>query len=136
MRRPWTLSGMASLYKRVGWPRGEETVLAYPRVQAGKVDVSDVGFLAVEDDGVRPSNEERGARLDGEIGLVLLEEGHQFLVRLNVLPKVALPLLNHNVPLTSERVGLEASLLPQFLHGKTTHGVDGGLAGVTHLMAV
>ena len=90
----------------------------------------------MENDGIRPSAEECVVRLDGEIGLVLLEEGLQFLVLLNVLPKVTLPLLNHDVPLTAERVGLEASLLPQLLHGKTTHGVDGGAPGVTHLVAV
>ena len=85
---------------------------------------------------VRPSAEERVARLDGEIGLVHLKEGLQFLVCLNVLPKLILPLLNHNVPLTVERVGLEARLLPQFLHGETAHGVDGAAPWVTRLVAM
>ena len=105
-------------------------------VQAGKVNIADVGLLAVEHDGVRPSAEERIARLDGEIGLVLLEEGLQCLVCLNVLPKLTLPLLNHDVPLTVERVGLEVRLLLQFLHGEGAHGVDSGAARVTRLIAV
>ena len=114
----------------------EETVLTYPRDQAGKVDVADVGLLAVQDNGVRLPGKESVTRLDGEIGLVLLEEGLQLLVILNVLPKLSLPLLYHDVPLTVEYVGLEARPLTQFLHGETAHRVDGGMPWVTHFVAV
>ena len=74
--------------------------------------------------------------LDGKIWLVILEEGLQFFIRLSVLSKLKLPLLNHNVPFTMECVGLEASLLPQFLHGEIAHGVDGGASGVTRFVAM
>ena len=113
---------------------GKEAVLAYPRVKAGKVNIADVSFLAVQRNGVRPSGEERIARTDREIELILLDEGLQLLVLFNVLPKLALPFFCHGVTLTAEHVSLEAFLLQQFLHGEAIHGIDSGTPQVTCFM--
>ena len=83
----------------------------------GEIDVVDVRVMTEQCDGIGPTPKEGVTGIDGEVGLIGLEECLELRVLVYLFLEFTFPHFYHCMLFAAQLLGLDGCLRVQFLHG-------------------